>query len=333
MDVKPNQGGIILDSETTSSDVLCGRGTKYCHHDGNKTYHSLVRLNCESYKQAQCKEDKTKISRSIVEYLRNSITPSRFIQKTQTKDGREVWQEVGNKKAWEKTSQLLREMVSKGDHKTVYQKRKWDKERDRRERKSVKKRITDQSPPTYGQDNNLTRSSFLSRGRMSSSLTPHSRVESFIPDPTLIRPKSLSPLSIEHSNRGTPPLFQSINLRHVNDSMAVYAQILKYNNDYIRKGYDASLPPAINQDAPFSNAFSSNRSRYLLDSPGIVPSPHINPYINPHLSMITRNQNIEGISIADFPTNSQGYEYHSDNSSTQKIPNWPGRSDFCISKF
>lgn len=50
-----------------------------------------------------------------------------------------MWVDIGEKKAWEKTSQLLREMVSKGDHPTVYQKRKWDKELKRLEIRNAKK--------------------------------------------------------------------------------------------------------------------------------------------------------------------------------------------------
>ena len=99
----------------------------------------MVEMNCAAYSQAQCKEEKTKISRTIVESLRNSVPPCRFLQKHEIKKAdqsvEETWRDIGDKKAWQKTSQLLREMVSKGDHRTVYQKRKWDKQLRRIERR------------------------------------------------------------------------------------------------------------------------------------------------------------------------------------------------------
>lgn len=86
------------------------------------------------------------ISRSIVESLRESEIPSRFIQRCSREvDGKEIWIDIGDKKAWEKTSQLLREMASKGNHKTVYQKRKWDKEIKRRKRNDEKRKMQKKS--------------------------------------------------------------------------------------------------------------------------------------------------------------------------------------------
>ena len=132
----------ILESELTDSDILCGRGTQYCSHPGNKKYHSICKAHSNAYRQAKCKDEKTKITRTIVDNLRNSNPPSRFIQKGDKSNGSsgEVeWFDIGDRKAWEKTSQLLREIVSKGNHPTVYQKRKWDKEFKRIEVRNAKK--------------------------------------------------------------------------------------------------------------------------------------------------------------------------------------------------
>lgn len=124
-----------------------------------------MQLNCTAYSQASCKEEKTKISRSIVASLRNTTPPGRFLQKSEDdsndeqKDATEEvfergnnapaekdvnsWEEIGDKKAWQKTSQLLRELVSKGNHKTVYQKRKWDMQKRKSNRKSKQRRKSD----------------------------------------------------------------------------------------------------------------------------------------------------------------------------------------------
>ncbi len=121
-------------------------------------------MNCDAYRFAKSKDEKTNISRNIIKSLRNADPPSRFLQKAGTiKDEEErtttdnhnnngienndhyddgdqdtkidtdeketiVWEDIGDRRAILKTSQLLREMVAKGNHKTIYQKRKYDKE-------------------------------------------------------------------------------------------------------------------------------------------------------------------------------------------------------------
>lgn len=107
----------------------------------------ICKAHSNAYKNAKCKDEKTKITRTIVENLGKADPPSRFIQKCEdTEDTEEpMWVDIGEKKAWEKTSQLLREMVSKGNHPTVYQKRKWDKELKRIELKNAKKLKSEQT--------------------------------------------------------------------------------------------------------------------------------------------------------------------------------------------
>jgi hypothetical protein len=55
--------------------------------------------------------------------IQTANPPGRFI----LKDANGLWCEIGDKKVREKTSQLLRETVAMGEHRTVYQKRKWEK--------------------------------------------------------------------------------------------------------------------------------------------------------------------------------------------------------------
>jgi hypothetical protein len=84
-------------------DVLCGRGGAALRHPGNQTYRRLVNLNKGLY--ITClKTEKLKISRSIVAAIREQN--GRFIEKNTTND---MWYDIGDKKAVEKTSQALRE--------------------------------------------------------------------------------------------------------------------------------------------------------------------------------------------------------------------------------
>ena len=88
--------------EPLATDVLCGRGGAALRHPGNKTYRTLVQLNKGLY--ITCiKTEKLKISKSIVAAIREQ--KGRFLEKN--KDG--TWDDIGDKKSVEKTSQALRE--------------------------------------------------------------------------------------------------------------------------------------------------------------------------------------------------------------------------------
>lgn len=95
------------DSSSSSSishnDVLCGRGGLTNHHPGNIFFRRMVRLRQESYLRAS-KRDKASVARDIVDTIRQLNPPGRFLKK-----GGDVWVEIGNRKAREKTSQALRE--------------------------------------------------------------------------------------------------------------------------------------------------------------------------------------------------------------------------------
>mmetsp|Transcript_23821 Transcript_23821/g.34805 ORF Transcript_23821/g.34805 Transcript_23821/m.34805 type:complete len:209 (+) Transcript_23821:99-725(+) len=85
------------------NDVLCGRGGASNKHKGNIHYRNLVQAHQESYLNAK-KRDKSKIAKLIVSEIRH--LGGRFLKR---EDEGNVWVEVGDKKAVEKTSQALRE--------------------------------------------------------------------------------------------------------------------------------------------------------------------------------------------------------------------------------
>ena len=85
------------------NDVLCARGGAVLKHPGNQCYRRLVNLNKSLY--ITClKTEKLKISRSIVAAIREQN--GRYLERD-AKAG--VWNDIGDKKAIEKTSQALRE--------------------------------------------------------------------------------------------------------------------------------------------------------------------------------------------------------------------------------
>lgn len=104
MSVKSNY--VLQDIENPlDHDVLGGRGGASYRHQGNMTYRKLVQLNKPKYALCQ-KMEKMKISKSIVQAIRSQEPPGRFLEKD-SKTG--LWNDIGDKKAIEKTSQALRE--------------------------------------------------------------------------------------------------------------------------------------------------------------------------------------------------------------------------------
>ena len=86
-------------------DVLCGRGGQSNVHPGNTQWRMLVATNKELYVTLP-KKQKMMLSQSIVNAVRSQNPPGRFLQKDVHHD---VWYDVGDKRAQEKTSQALRE--------------------------------------------------------------------------------------------------------------------------------------------------------------------------------------------------------------------------------
>lgn len=85
-------------------DVVMGRGSGTQNHCGNVTYRKLVFLNKELYATSS-KFDKLKISKAIVAAVREF--GGHFIQADDKRGG--LYYDIGDKRAWDKTSQALRE--------------------------------------------------------------------------------------------------------------------------------------------------------------------------------------------------------------------------------
>ena len=93
-----------------------GGGTN--HHKGNKRYRKMVEDRKLEYVNSK-RLDKPRVALEIVRLWRAQIPPGRFL-KLDEKTG--LWNDVGDKKAREKTSQALREKAplirkqQEGDH-------------------------------------------------------------------------------------------------------------------------------------------------------------------------------------------------------------------------
>lgn len=91
--------------DPSKNDVLYGRGGGTNHHDGNKRYRKLVEGRKVDYVNSK-RLDKPLVSLDIIREWRGQRPPGRFLKFDEKK---EVWLDVGDKKAREKTSQALRE--------------------------------------------------------------------------------------------------------------------------------------------------------------------------------------------------------------------------------
>mmetsp|Transcript_28973 Transcript_28973/g.79477 ORF Transcript_28973/g.79477 Transcript_28973/m.79477 type:complete len:484 (+) Transcript_28973:83-1534(+) len=95
--------GTIGISDVRESDVLSGRGGGTNCHPGNRSYRDLINVHRRTYLKAR-KNDKPSISRSIVKTVRDAN--GRFLRKDDTTN---MWFEIGDEAAREKTSQALRQ--------------------------------------------------------------------------------------------------------------------------------------------------------------------------------------------------------------------------------
>lgn len=91
--------------EPHDNDVLYGRGGGTNHHPGNKRYRKMVEDRKLDYVNSK-RLDKPLVALEIIKFWRSQEPPGRFL-KLDEKTG--LWQDVGDKKAREKTSQALRE--------------------------------------------------------------------------------------------------------------------------------------------------------------------------------------------------------------------------------
>lgn len=99
----------------TDYDILLGRGGLTNHHKGNKRFRDIVALHRADYIRAP-KIQKPSVARVIVRAIRNGDPPGRFLRKNEETGH---WEDVGDKKAAEKTSQALREKIKGDDEKGV----------------------------------------------------------------------------------------------------------------------------------------------------------------------------------------------------------------------
>lgn len=88
-----------------SNDVLYGRGGGTNHHPGNKRYRKLVEGRKVDYVNSK-RLDKPLVALEIIKEWRSQKPPGRFLK---IDDQTGFWNDVGDKKAREKTSQALRE--------------------------------------------------------------------------------------------------------------------------------------------------------------------------------------------------------------------------------
>jgi hypothetical protein len=93
--------------QTTDNDVLCGRGGSINSHPGNERFRMLVEKRKRVYLTARFKREKRLIASSIVAEIRALNPPGRFL----ARDGKKanLWKEITEEKARDKTSQSLRE--------------------------------------------------------------------------------------------------------------------------------------------------------------------------------------------------------------------------------
>jgi len=91
--------------EPHENDVMYGRGGGTNHHPGNKRYRKMVEDRKLEYVNSK-RLDKPLVALEIIRVWRAQLPPGRFL-KLDEKTG--LWNDVGDKKAREKTSQALRE--------------------------------------------------------------------------------------------------------------------------------------------------------------------------------------------------------------------------------
>ncbi len=91
--------------EPHDNDVLYGRGGGTNHHAGNKRYRKMVEGRKMDYVNSK-RLDKPLVALEIIRQWRAQDPPGRFLK---LDDATGLWNDVGDKKAREKTSQALRE--------------------------------------------------------------------------------------------------------------------------------------------------------------------------------------------------------------------------------
>lgn len=104
-----NSHGKNTSPKVHAHDILCGRGGHANKHPGNIAFRALVEQNQELYVRCN-KIGKILVSKSIVEAIYQQSPPGRFL----VLDNKiKMWKEVEYKVAMKKTSQAIRDVLSK----------------------------------------------------------------------------------------------------------------------------------------------------------------------------------------------------------------------------
>jgi len=99
--VLKNYNGSI--AEPTKADVLCGKDTTLARHPGNQRFREKIQIELPRYLQARSKQEKMRITKSIVQYITVKLG-SRFLKSKP--DGK--WVEIDGQAARDKVSHALR---------------------------------------------------------------------------------------------------------------------------------------------------------------------------------------------------------------------------------
>ena len=105
MHMPPRQRELI---EPHDNDCLLGRGGKNNQHVGNENLRGMARAVREKYRKST-KKVKSNMSRDLVQKVRNLDPPGRFLERNPVTN---EWEDVGDERAREKVSQVLRDAVS-----------------------------------------------------------------------------------------------------------------------------------------------------------------------------------------------------------------------------
>jgi hypothetical protein len=89
--------------QPTKSDVLCGKDTTLARHIGNQRFREQIQSNLPRYLAARSKQDKMKITKSIVKHIA-SVQGARFLKMRANGD----WVEIDHMAARDKVSHALR---------------------------------------------------------------------------------------------------------------------------------------------------------------------------------------------------------------------------------
>jgi hypothetical protein len=108
--VLPGYGGEVEDSEINCNDVLSGRGGIVDNFEGNIQFRKIASQHMAKYFDRSSEIKRKHLSALVVAIIRCMSPPGRFLMKNK-KTG--YWEEIGDEKAREKTSQAFRNAKKK----------------------------------------------------------------------------------------------------------------------------------------------------------------------------------------------------------------------------